>query len=449
MKTAKNNNWLLDGFFNGLQKLSIPIFGLVSTMILAKDALSVEEMGVWSLFLVVTSFVELIRQALVKTSMIKYVNHAGPEDQKYILSSALFLNIIVTISIIIVLLFTAVPIANIQASPALESMLYIFLGGMLLLIPFSHFEWIMYSKSQFRGLFWTYFFRQGISLLLLILFLLFNDKITLNQLVIFYCIGIAAGIGVSYIYVANHLEKVFLLTWEWTNKLWHFGKYVFGSGLSTLVFANAAQMMMAPMLGTTIFNALQGVSARVVNLTDMPSQVLSDLLFPKSAKKENAENKELIKYYYEKTVGATLCFTIPMILFIILFPKFIILFISGPEYLVAVPFLQLLSVTGIFLAFLKQYGVIIDSTGKPKVNFITITIIAFIYVVFTYIGIKNYGFIGAAYALIAAHVVGFIMTQIILYKFFGIQFMNCFKQAFLFYPELTKMIFDKAQWKKN
>jgi len=307
----------------------------------------------------------------------------------------------------------------------------------------------MYSKSQFRGLFWTYFFRQGISLLLLILFLLFDDKITLNHLVIFYCIGIAAGIGVSYIYVANHLEKVFLLTWEWTNKLWHFGKYVFGSGLSTLVFANAAQMMMAPMLGTTIFNALQGVSARVVNLTDMPSQVLSDLLFPKSAKKENAENKELIKYYYEKTVGATLCFTIPMILFIILFPKFIILFISGPEYLVAVPFLQLLSVTGIFLAFLKQYGVIIDSTGKPKVNFITITIIAFIYVVFTYIGIKNYGFIGAAYALIAAHVVGFIMTQIILYKFFGIRFMNCFKQAFLFYPELTKMIFDKAQWKKN
>jgi O-antigen/teichoic acid export membrane protein len=449
MKTAKNNNWLLAGIFNGLQKLSIPIFGLVSTMILAKGALTVEEMGVWSLFLVVTSFVELIRQALVKTSMIKYVNHAGPEDQKYILSSSLFLNIIVTISLIIVLLFTAVPIANIQASPDLDSMLYIFLGGMLLLIPFSHFEWIMYSKSEFKGLFWTYFFRQGISLLLMILFLIFNGKITLNQLVIFYCIGIAVGIGVSYIYVANHLEKVFSLSGEWTKKLWHFGKFVFGSGLSTLVFANAAQMMMAPMLGTTIFNALQGVSARVVNLADMPSQVLSDLLFPKSAKKENAENKELIKYYYEKTVGATLCFTIPMILFILLFPKFIILFISGPEYLDAIPFLQLLSVTGIFLAFLKQYGVIIDSTGRPAVNFTTITIIAMVYVVFTYFGIKQYGFMGAAYALIAAHVVGFIMTQIILYRYFGINFLNCFKQAFLFYPELTKMILDKAQWKTN
>ncbi|MEX0596322.1 MAG: polysaccharide biosynthesis C-terminal domain-containing protein, partial [Candidatus Paceibacterota bacterium] len=162
-----------------------------------------------------------------------------------------------------------------------------------------------------------------------------------------------------------------------------------------------------------------------------------------------AENKELIKYYYEKTVGATLCFTIPMILFIILFPKFIILFISGPKYLEAIPFLQLLSVTGIFLAFLKQYGVIIDSTGRPKVNFITITIIAFIYVVFTYIGIKYYGFMGAVYALIAAHIVGFIITQIILYKFFRIRFINCFKQAFLLYPELIKMILDKTRWKTN
>jgi O-antigen/teichoic acid export membrane protein len=449
MKTAKNKNWLLAGIFNGLQKLSIPIFGLASTMILAKGVLTVEEMGIWSLFLVVTSFVELIRQALVKTSMIKYVNHAGPEDQKFIFSSALFLNIIVTLSIIVVLFFTAVPIAKLQGAPELESMIYIFSGGMILLIPFSHFEWIMYSKSFFKGLFWTYFFRQGISLVLMILFLIFNDKITLNHLVIFYCVGIAVGIGVSYIFVANQLEKVFKLSGVWTKKLFHFGKFVFGSGLSTLVFANAAQVMIAPMLGTTIFNALQGVSARVVNLADMPSQVLSDLLFPESAKKENAENKSLIKHFYEKTVGATLCFTIPMIVFIILFPKFIILLISGPEYLDAIPFLQLLSVTGIFLAFLKQYGVIIDSTGKPEVNFITITIIALVYVVFTYIGIKQYGFMGAAYSLIAAHIVGFIITQIILYRYFSINFLNCFIQAFLFYPELLKMLLDKTQWKTN
>ncbi|HSN60143.1 MAG TPA: polysaccharide biosynthesis C-terminal domain-containing protein, partial [Ferruginibacter sp.] len=327
--------------------------------------------------------------------------------------------------------------------------LYIFFVGMLLLIPFSHFEWIMYSKSQFRGLFWTFFFRQGISLLLMVVYLLFNEKVTLNQLVIFYCIGLLIGLVIAYKYVEQHLDKTFILSMEWLKRLWHFGKYVFGSGLSTLVFANASQMMLSPLLGSTIFTASQSVAARVINLADMPSQVLSDMLFPKSARKENAQNKDIIKYYYEKTVGATLSFTIPMVLFIVLFPKLIILIIAGPQYLDAVPYLQLISLSGIFLAFLKQYGVILDSTGKPQVNFLTITIIAIVHVVFTYYFIQYFGFLGAAYALICSHIFGFIITQIILYKYFGIEFYSCFKHAFRFYPELSKMVLDKAQWKKS
>ncbi|MBC7421963.1 MAG: hypothetical protein H7334_00755, partial [Ferruginibacter sp.] len=69
----KNTGLLLAGVFNGMQKLSIPIFGVISTMILAHIGLTKIDMGVWSLFLVITSFVEIIRQSLVKTSLIKYL----------------------------------------------------------------------------------------------------------------------------------------------------------------------------------------------------------------------------------------------------------------------------------------------------------------------------------------------------------------------------------------
>lgn len=445
----KNNGWLLAGLYNGLQKLSVPIFGVLSTMILAHKALTKTEMGVWSLFLVATSFVELIRQALVKTSLIKYINHSSKEDHKYVLSAALFLNAVVTIVLILILLVFTPWIARVLEAPALEPMLYIFFAGMLLLIPFSHFEWIMYSKSQFVGLFWTFFARQGISLLLMIAYLIFNDKITLNQLVIFYCIGILLGIGVAYKNVKHQLDKTFVLSVEWLKRLWNFGKYVFGSGLSTLVFANASQLMLSPILGSMMFTGSQGVAARVINLADMPSQVLSDMLFPKSARKEIAENKDIIKYYYEKTVGATLCFTIPMVLFILCFPKLIILIIAGPQYLDAIPYLQLISFSGIFLAFLKQFGVILDSTGKPQVNFLTITVIALVHVFFTYWFITHFGFIGAAYALLCSHVIGFFITQTLLYKYFGIRFLSCFTHAFKFYPELLKMVLDKTQWKRN
>lgn len=445
----KNSGWLLAGIFNGLQKLSVPIFGVISTMLLAHQALTKVEMGVWSLFLVITSFVELIRQALVKTSLIKYINHSTSQEHKFVLSAALFMNIVVTLVIMLLLLFFGAFLSKVLGAPALEQMIYIFFIGMILLIPFSHFEWIMYGKSQFRGLFWTFFVRQGISLLLIVVYLLFFNKITLNQLVIIYCGGIVAGMLVAWTFVNRYLERTFVLSKKWLGHLWHFGKYVFGSGISTLVFSSASQMMLSPLLGSTAFTASQSIASRVINLADMPSQVLSDMLFPKSSRRENSGNKELIKYYYEKTVGATLSFTIPIAVFMFIFPKFIILFIAGTQYMDAIPYLRIIAITGIFLAFLKQYGVIIDSTGRPRVNFMTITFIAIVHVIITYFLIKSFGLLGAAYALVVSHIIGFVISQVILYRYFNIQFLNCFKYAFRFYPELTKMVLDKEQWKKS
>jgi hypothetical protein len=113
--------------------------------------------------------------------------------------------------------------------------------------------------------------------------------------------------------------------------------------------------MLSPLLGTTIYNASQNVAMRFVNLSDLPSQTLGDILFPKSASKENFNNPARLKYYYEKTVAASLCFVIPLVLVVLLLPKLIIFILAGPQYYDAVPYLQLISFTCIFLAFLKQY----------------------------------------------------------------------------------------------
>ena len=445
----KNNGWLLAGIFNGLQKISIPVFGILSTMILAHKALTKSEMGVWSLFLVITSFVEIVRQTLVKTSLIKFLNHSTEEEHKFVLSAALFLNSFVTVILVAVLFIFAPLLSAWLKAPALTNMMYIFFPGMLLLIPFSHFEWIMYSKSQFKGLFWTFLFRQGLSLLLIVVYIVLFNKVSLNQLVLFYCAGILIGIFIAYNYVKIYLERTFVLSYKWVLQLWHFGKYVFGTGLSSMAFSNAAQIMLSPMLGSTAYTASQSVAVRVINTADIPSQVLGDMLFPRSSRKENAQNKDLIKYFYERTVGATLCFNIPMILLILLFPKIVIYVLAGPRYYDAIPYLQIISISGIFLAFLKQFGVIMDSTGKPNLNFLTMTIIASVHILFTYLFIKYFGFLGAAYALIPSHLIGFFMSQFILNKYFGIRFLSCFKHAFRFYPELSKMIFEKAQWKTN
>lgn len=445
--SAKYSGWIHSGFFSGLQKLSVPLSGLFITMILAHKALSKQEMGVWALFMSITSIIELIRQGLVKTALIKFINHSAAEDHKYVVGAAFFLNAIIT-TITAVVMFILTPyFAGLLNAPQLKGMLYLLQAGMLIMIPFSHFEWLMYSKTLFKGLFWTYFFRQGISLALVFIVFLINSQIPLNILVIIYNIGLLVGAVVAYRYIKPFIANTFVFSKLWIYKLFHFGKYVFASGLSTLVFRSADQMMLSPLLKTTIFNASQNIAMRFINLSDLPSQTLGDILFPKSARSDNSSNPSIIKYYYEKTVGASLCVVMPLVLFVLIFPKAIIYVLAGPQYYDAIPYLQLISLTSITLAFLKQYGVIMDSTGRPVVNLLTITMLAIVHVSLLYIFIKQFHFLGAGYALLISHTVGFLVTQFLLFKLFNINFLNAFKYAFKFYPEFIKIILEKLPWK--
>ena len=94
--TTKYQGWIHSIFFGGLQKVSVPLSGVLITMILAKKALTKDQMGVWALFMTITSIQETIRQGLVKTSLVKYINHCKPEEQKYVLTIAFLLNAFIT-----------------------------------------------------------------------------------------------------------------------------------------------------------------------------------------------------------------------------------------------------------------------------------------------------------------------------------------------------------------
>jgi len=446
---AKYNNWIHAGFFSGLQKLSVPLSSLFVTMILAHKVLTKQEMGVWAIFMSITAVIELIRQGLVKTAMIKFINHSGAEHQRFVLGAAFFLNATITLFTALVMYILTPYFSHILNAPQLEQMLYLLQVGMLLMIPFSHFEWLMYSKVLFKGLFWTYFFRQGLTLGLVCILFLLNKKISLNTLVVIYNLGLFVGTLVSYRYVKTFLINSFVLSKSWIFNLFHFGKYVFASGLSTLVFRSADQMMLSPILGSTNFNASQNIAMRFINLSDLPSQTLGDILFPISSQSDNSRNPEIIKYYYEKTVGASLCVGLPLVLFVLIFPKIIIYALAGPQYYDAIPYLRLISLTSVSLAFLKQYGVIMDSTGRPLINLITISIIAIVQVLLLYYFLKTFQFLGAGYALLLSHLIGFIITQSLLYKLFKINFLNAFKYAFKFYPEFFKIILEKLKWKQH
>ncbi len=438
MSTPKYTYWLKSGIYSGLQKAAVLLFGIGSVLVLTRS-LTKSEMGVWNLFLLFAGIIEIIRQSLIKNSVIKYINSHSHEEHPGIQSAALAINAAVTLLIGVLLAAFIYPAGAMLNAPELSQIIYIFLPGLLLLIPFSHFEWLQNAHADFRGIFWAYSLRQGLSFLLIVLHLLTAREISLVNLVWYYNAGIAAGAIVSFVFARKFLHAGLSFSRAWVKKLWHFGKYVFGTNISSSIFRNTDQVVVASMVSTSAV-ALYGVCIRISNLVDVPSQVLGDILFPKSARMMESGNLEGVKYYYEKAVGVILALAVPASLVIMLLPKLVLSIIAGKEYAEAAAILQVTIFYGLFLPFIKQFGTIMDSIGQPKVNFIVITFTAAFNIVSCVTLSRLTGVMGAAYGSMLSYGVCLIITQVILIRKLKINPVNVWKYMFRFYPEMIRIL---------
>jgi O-antigen/teichoic acid export membrane protein len=185
-------------------------------------------------------------------------------------------------------------------------------------------------------------------------------------------------------------------------------------------------------------SAFYNASTRISNMVDMPSQVLADVAFTKATQLDNTD-KASIKNMYEKTVGAILTFSLPALIFILLFPNLILRILAGAAFLQAAPILRITAFFGFILPFLKQYGTIMDATGHPHINFRTNLLAFVLNVAFNWIGIHYLGFLGAACGTATTYFVIFIVTQRILYRKFDIRFTQVFRNTIEFYIRLFRM----------
>lgn len=438
MSDPKYTYWLKSGIYSGLQKIAVLLFGIGSVLILTRS-LSKSDMGVWNLFLVYTGIIEITRQSLIKNAVIKYINGHQADEHPHIQSAALYLNIAITLLIGILITIFIVPVSTLLKAPALSSVMYLFLPGLLLLIPFSHFEWTQNANADFRGIFWGYLSRQGVSFLLIVAHLLFAGQITLTYLICYFDAGLLFGTIVSALFARKFMYRSTAFNKDWVWKLWHFGKYVFGTNISSSIFRNTDQFIISSYMSTSAV-ALYGICLRISNLVDVPSQVLGDILFPKTAKMMEDGNLNMVKFYYEKAVGSILAIAVPASIIILVLPRLVIGIIAGNNYMEAVPILQITIFYGLFLPFIKQFGTIMDSIGAPKVNFIVLTITAvcniFICMYFT----KQMGLMGAAYGTMTSYGICFVITQSILYSKLNVNLLNVGKYMLQFYPEMLSVV---------
>jgi lipopolysaccharide exporter len=442
----KNSYWLRSGFYTLSEKATSLLFGFGSAVLLFRN-LTKEEFGTWVLFLTIVSILEVGRIGLLQNALIKYLATHEGEDAGEINTASLVLNILMTAGIVVVLLVLAGPLSVLMKAPGLAQLLRIYTITTALLVPFFQFNYIQQANLDFKGIFWSTATRGGILFSFVLFMFVQSEHISLTSLAV--CQIASAGVASV---IAWHFAKPYSryarhIDWGWINKLFGFGKYVFGTNLSTQLFRNVDKLLLGSLpAGGTAAVALYDAAMRITNLMDVPTASMASILYPQSAKRME-EGKRAVKDLYEKAVGAILVFMFPCITGVLFFAEWIITIVAGPGYEEAANLLRITVFFGLFVPYAVQFGTVLDSIGKPRVNFYFTLMSLGLTALCNWIFISRYGVFGAATGTLTAYVITFVVMQFYLNKILKINPLNALVYMAGYYRQIGGLALKIVQGK--
>ncbi len=432
MSAAQKSYWLKSGLFSILEKGSVFIFGFGGIALLARG-LTLEAFGVWAVFNTVTAFFEVARIGLQQNALVKFLSTHEGDDAAKIGTASMFNNILLTTFSVLILFSGSFFIGEALNAPALGYLLRIYCLTTILLIPFQQFNFTQQAKLDFTGIFWSNFASKGSFFIFILGLFLFKSEMTLEKLA--YCQIFTAIVGsiVSYTFARKYLEFSPQIDWAWVKQLFNFGRFVFGTNLSTMLYKNIDKLMLSAMIGPEVVGVYD-LAIKVTNLVEVPTFSIASVVYPQSARQMLTEGKTAVKRLYEKSVGAIMTLILPFLAFIFLTADYIILLMGTDKFTDSVAVLRITILFGLFIPFAIQFGTAMDSMGKPKMNFrLTITM-ALLNAVLNYVFISQMGVIGAAYGTLLAWFIVFVLGQWILYRTLNVRFYN----VFLLIPSLIR-----------
>jgi len=452
MKETPQNNryWLVSGFLTVLQNFSGVFFGFAGFFILVRS-LDKVDYGVWVLFMSTITIFEAIRSGLIQTALIRYLAANDPEHHPSIISASLLLSGLVTAFCVALSLLFSPSLARLWDSPQLVGLFLVYNLGFILSGLLNLFNWLEQATFRFKGIFLTGLVRQVIFFLFVGVCYALDYRIQLIELVWVQVISIAAATLLAYSYVRPQLRFTRARTGEWVKKLFGYGKYGFGTSVSSLLSGTLDQMMLGALLSPAASGAFN-IAVRITNLIDIPTNAMAVIVFPQSARRMAEEGKEAIKYLYEKSVGTTLAILLPGVVFLYFFADWAINLIAGERYDDSIPLLKITLLYCLLIPYGRQFGTILDSIGKTKVTFYVVLFTTLVNLGLNFIMIKQMGVLGAAYATLISNIVGFIIAQVLLKKEVSVNVFNTFVYMYRFYPEFFQKYvrpFVSKAWAKR
>lgn len=425
------NYWLTSGFYALLNQLTQMIFNLGTVSIIWR-VLDKEICSVWVIFMTITAIVEISRTGLLQNGLMTFLSSEAPTEHGKINRASLFINLCLSVFIALLLFASADFLGVFFEKTVLSAMLKLYSVTVLLSAFLFQFNFIQQASLDFKGLFWSSFIRNGGLFGYVAYLFVQKQAILLENLVLCQFFAVIPAAIVAYFFAKKHITFSKTLDWAWVVKLVHYGTFTMATNLATMAHKNVDKMLLGKLLREQL--STYDLAIKINNLIEVPTMTLAAILFPQSARRSNTEGGAAsAKYLYEKGVGVLLAIILPLVVAVMLFANLIVWIIGSAKYADTAPLLRLTIFYGVFMAFAVQFGTIMDSVGKPKLNFLITVVGALLNLTANFVFIKWFGLYGAVYGSLVANAVSFCIMQFILYKHFKVNVLNTLKYALDFY----------------
>ena len=342
------------------------VLGLASFALLART-LSKSELGVWAIFMAVSTLSDMLRNGWVGKPLIKfYASQEKDSGRREILGTAWYMGI--TASIVLGVIVTVVFVGIAYWSHNDDYYLYavFFLPLVLFNLPMNMSRWVLNAKIRFDQMMWLRIFLQSI----------FFIGIGLEY---YYDFGLWF-IFMSYVAASFSSSAITLIKgWGQITTLPHrskstrqqlasFGKYSMGSQISGSLLRSSDTFIIGIFMGERAV-ALYEVPMRLVNLIDIPLRALVSYSFPMLSGAFRQKSQADFQEQYERAVGFAFLLLLPVALLTFVFAETLVVWMGGEEYREAALIMRMFSIYMGFTAIDRYVGVGLDVVNRPRRNY--------------------------------------------------------------------------------
>ncbi|MEK7169150.1 MAG: lipopolysaccharide biosynthesis protein [Patescibacteria group bacterium] len=235
-----------------------------------------------------------------------------------------------------------------------------------------------------------------------------------NSLVYAMIISTLLEVFLSFVYFAP--KPKFIFEKEKTLEVINRGKWITGAGVFNYIFQNIDDIVVGRVLGITSL----GIYQQAYKISTLPvsevGEVFNKVTFPIYVNLK--DDKKRLKNAFIKTLVIIILIVVPFGFFVFKFPREIINFVLGSNWIPAAPILQLLAIYGVVKAISNSFFSLFLGIGKQEiVTYITLAS-SLCLVVILYPLIKIFGILGAGYATIIATIFSLPLLTYYYVKYF-------------------------------